>query len=665
MKKLFFTALFALAALAVQAKTYKRIVAPNAMACVNVRYPGELRAREVVMTDTATTVHFTMEYPKGHTYQFVKESYLVDEAGNRYPLRSAEGIALNTWVTSPENGLTDFTMHFEPLPKRTKIFDFIEGDVPDAFMLLGIHDKKTKLKIPTLQQLTKANPYTVPADWFKTDTITIRGRFEGYDAERFGFTSMECYFEDIFEKNGGVWVLDIEPDGTFEKKFRTSYPIHDCFYSAESRNGFSEMPFFARPGETIDITVRKNANGNYECFYNNGSSKEVERWLKSNLLTGYFTNPLALYKGKFSEALDIAEKSWQNLMWRIDAVSRREHFTPMEVHLALAEAQVSLANAMMDFAMDKEWSVCKQENGEYFLDEIEDSAEWRALMDAKSYLPLKRVDFDNPMLLVSDRYSITLNRIQYANIVHKQKYKGLLIENDQHIIYENTPENELKKLNNSLAALRDIMATDKNNLIAQFCIYKEMLNMYNEWRRSEDYSPLSNYFAVFTHPYIRQKAEQYHAQKMAQKELSTPLPENNPAADLIRSLCAKYPGRFVVIDFWGMGCGPCRSAIQSSKQKRAEIAKRDDVKLVFIAEERTAGGSEAYHKYVKEWLADEEAFCVTKADFTRLQELFQFSAIPHYETITPDCRRVRDDLQVHGFYNINHGIEQLMEELKE
>lgn len=663
-KKIIITALLALVAVAGQAKTYKRIVAPNAMACVNVLYPGELRAREVVMTDTATTVHFTMEYPKGYTFQFVKESYLVDEAGNRYPLRSAEGIALNTWVASPENGLTDFTMHFEPLPKRTQIFDFIEGDVPRAFMLLGIHDKKTKLKIPTLQELSKANPYTVPADWFKTDTITVKGRIEGYDADQFGFTSMECYYEDVFEKDGGALVLDIAPNGTFEKKFPTSYPVHNSFYVAESRNGFSEIPFFARPGETIDITVRKNANGKYECVYNNGSSKEVERWLKADLLTGYFTNPLALSKDKFSEALDIAEKSWQNMMWRIAAVSRREHFTPMEVHLALAEAQVSLANAMMDFAMNKEWSVCKQENGTYLLDEIEDSAEWRALMDAKSYLPLKRVDFDNPMLLVSDRYSVTLNRIQYANFVHKQKYKGLLIENDQQIIYENTPENELKKLNNGLAALRELMATDKNNLMAQFCIYKEMLNMYNEWRRSEDYSPLPNYFAVFTHPYIRQKAEQYHAQKMAQTELSTPLPEDNPAADLIRSLCAKFPGKFLVIDFWGMGCGPCRSAIQSSKQIRAEIAKRDDVKLIFIAGERTTEGSDAYKKYVAEWLADEETVCVTYADFRRLEELFKFNGIPHYETITPDCRRVRDDLQVHGFYNIGYEIELLMEELK-
>ena len=88
------------------------------------------------------------------------------------------------------------------------------------------------------------------------------------------------------------------------------------------------------------------------------------------------------------------------------------------------------------------------------------------------------------------------------------------------------------------------------------------------------------------------------------------------------------------------------------------------MKFVFIAGERTAEGSEAYHKYVDEWLADEETVCITNTDFSRMQELFRFNGIPHYETITPDCRRVRDDLCISGYYNIDYELRQLMEKLK-
>ena len=171
------------------------------------------------------------------------------------------------------------------------------------------------------------------------------------------------------------------------------------------------------------------------------------------------------------------------------------------------------------------------------------------------------------------------------------------------------------------------------------------------------------YLATFTHPFIHQKAELFYNKQIAQTDIASPLPVT-PMADLIRSLCAKYPGKILMIDFWGMSCGPCRGAIQLSKELRAEIAKRDDVKLVFIAGERTTEGSDEYKKYVSEWLADEETICVTKSDFVRLQELFQFNSIPHYETITPDGRRVRDDLRINGYDNFDEELQRLKEKLK-
>ena len=717
-KQTIITILLALIAIGGQAKTYKTIKALEWMACVNVRGDG-LKACEVVFRDTATTVHFSMEFPKGQYFRFVKESYLMDEDGHRYPLRSAEGLALDAWVQSPESGVTDFTMHFEPMPKRVQVFDFFEGDVKGAFMLLGIHDKKTKLKAPTLKALSDANPYAVPKDWFKTDTITIRGRFEGYDAEKFGFTSMECLYEDVFEKDANTQVLDIAPDGSFEKKFQASYPIRQLFFARQTKIGFDAIPFFARPGDTIDIIVRPNEHGQYECFYGNGSSKDVERWLKSSLKMSDLAHPLHTFKGKFSEAHEMMERTWENMLYCLQKESRRQHFTPQEMQLALADLQVHFAYAVMDYAMYHEDEVRKyeQRDGRYQT-VILDSLEWNKIYDTESYKVLHRVDFDNPLLLTSDSYPITLNRIQYARPVSRQKYEGLLDENGG---YVNSLENAEKIISNHVLALRNLMGTDHDGFMAQLCAYKDMTGSFDSWRNDEDelqrvladttlpddvrrevetnlqapgkMMPL--YLSRLSDAYIHQKAEAFYAAKMAQTELSTPLPDA-PMADLIRKLSAKYPGRFLMIDFWGMGCGPCRSAIQNSKNLRAEIAKRDDVKLIFIAGERlrvgeqssgmrprvlalqasragageqssgmrTIEGSEAYQNYVKEWLADEETICVSNTDFTRFQELFHFNGIPHYETITPDGRRVRDDLNFNGYYDFDFTLKRLKEKFK-
>jgi len=682
-KKTIITILLALAAMAGQAKTYKTIKNPVAMAH-NI-YKGELKAREVIFRDTATTVHFTIDYPKGQWFSINSTCFLTDEEGNRYPLRSAEGITLNKYGESM--GPTDFTLHFEPMPKRVQMFDYREADGNRAFYLLGIRDKKTKMKVPTMKELSEANPWAVPDDWFKTDTITVKGRIEGYDAGRFGFTSMECYFEDVFEKDDATLVLDIADDGTFCKKFQASYPVCQTFYTIESKVGFSEMPFYARPGETIDITVRKDDNGRYVCVYNNGSSRDVERWLRTSGSITDVLIPLSRCKGKFDEANTLADNVWQNVMYRLQAVSRREHYTPMEMQLALADVQTHFAEDYMSYAMNREFALMKQEvrDGVYHT-EILDSVEWQNLFDVKNYYQLHRIDFDNPLLFTSSDYPHLLNRMQFAKPVTVRKYKEIVDENGEVVA---NAENEKKELAGGYAGLKELMNSDHDNLMAQLCAYKDMLSSFNYWRNSEDAIPrlltdttrtmaereedvaslrtpsnmMPLYLSTLTHPYVRQKAEQFYAQKMAQTDLSSPLPDA-PMADLIRRLCEKYPDRILVIDFWGMGCGPCRSAIQSSKQKRAEIAKRDDVKLVFIAEERTVDGSEAYRKYVAEWLADEETVCVTNADFTRLQELFRFNGIPHYETITPDCRRVRDDLQIQGFYNFDYELTRLKERLK-
>ena len=688
-KQTIITILLALVAMAGQAKTYKTIKAPEAMVCLNVW--GEFKARKVIMTDTATTVHFTMLYQKGQNFRFASDSYLIDEDGNRYPLRSCEGLKLDTWVQSPENGITEFTMYFEPLPKRTQVFDFIEGDGNRAFKLLGIHDKKTKLKVPTMEELSEANPWTLPEDWFNTDTITVKGRIEGYDAEQFGFTSLECYFEDVFEKDDATLVLDIADDGTFCKKFQASYPVCQTFFAMESKVGFSEMSFYARPGETIDITVKKNGQGKYVCVYNNGSSRDVERWLRSSDEITDILLPLGRFEGTFDEANVLADKVWQNVMYRLQTVSRREHYTPMEMQLALADVQTRFAEDYMSYAMNREFVLMKQEiRDDVYYTEILDSVEWQKLFDVQNYYQLHRIKFDNPLLFASSDYPHLLNRIQFAKPVTNRKYKDVMVDDDTYI-YEDNVTNAKKILDNNLAALHDLTGiTGRDNLMAQLCVYKDMLSDFNGWRNNEDNIPriladttmtmekrkqrvedmttlskmFPHYVVSLTTPYVHQKAEQFYNHKMAQTEISTPLPADKPAADLIRSLCAKYPGRILFIDFWGMGCGPCRSAIQQSKDKRAEIAKRDDVKLIFIAEERTAEGSDAYHKYVDEWLADEETICVTYADFARLQELFRFNGIPHYETITPDCRRIRDDLQIQGYYNLDYELKRLLERLK-
>jgi hypothetical protein len=644
-KKTIITMMLALIGMAGQAKVYKTIKTPEVMVQADVTI-GELNINEVIMTDTATTLRFTMIYPQNETFRFVKNSYLVDEDGHRYALRSAEGIALDTWIKSP--GTTEFKVHFEPMPPHVQLFDFIEDDALWAIPILGIHEKGTSFKAPSIQELYARNPYTLPADWLTTGDVTIRGRIEGYDAERMGFTTMEAYIYDVMISDHSTQLIEIEPDGTFEKTIRLSYPMKSAFYvkidNTDSNVDFTEMPFFARPGETIDIAIRQNKNEQWECCYNNGSSHEAERLLKSDLRLKEMTRPLSSFEGNFREVNTVADRVWQNMLARIDRISRRDHFTPMEVNLALGEMQSNFAMALMDYALNCEFKykpIQLLEDGS-FTQTVTDSIGMKSLADVSNYKALHRVDFNNPLLMVADDYFFTLNRIQKAPPVREAKQTSL---------------------DGGIAMLQELTGKS-DNLTAQLCILQDVLDNFNSWRQNEESLPtvMDQYLSKLTHPYVRQKTEEFYQAKMSQRELATPLTEG-PGAEIIRNVMAKYPGRYLIIDFWGLGCGGCRIEIQNSKGPRAEIAKRDDVKLVFIAGERTPGGSDAYKKYVAEWLADEETVCVSLSDFRHLQELFLFSGIPHSETFTPDGLRLREDVKIQSLFNIDTQLQALKERL--
>ena len=545
------------------------------------------------------------------------------------------------------------------------------------FGAIAIYYKNQIANAPTMQELSEAYPWTVPDDWFKTDTITLKGRIEDYDAEKFGFTSMECSFNDVFESDRStVLVLNIAEDGTFCKKFLASYPMQQVFYTTDSKVSFHRIPFFARPGETIDVTVRKGSFGQYECVYNNGSSKDVERWLRTwDELASSFS-PLWHFEGTFEEANEVADMTWKMVMAKLQKLIRSEHFTPMEVQLALADAQARFGQDYLGCIVKQADALVNHEKCDSLgRAEILDSTEWKKYYDAETYAPLRRIDFDNPLLFASYHFYLLQNRIEFARPLATSSIVLSF-------------ESYSKHLTDYLAALRNLMGDDHDNLMAQLCAYKDFAFLFDNFREDgaayqyvlnntqlteeqkqkniDGWPTLAKmmplYLDAFKHPYFRQKAEQFRDRKLSQKDLVTQLPYT-PAAEMIRTLVDKYPGKFLFIDFWGMSCGPCRAAIQQSKELRAEIAKRDDVKLIFIAEESTPDGSDAYKKYVAEWLAGEEAVCVTNADFSRLQEMFEFNGIPHYETITPDGYRVSEDYRLRGYENFVEQFEKLKEKL--
>ncbi|MCR5361941.1 MAG: hypothetical protein K6E73_08020 [Bacteroidales bacterium] len=674
------------------------MIAPESMAYVNLGRGGSLTADKVIRNSKETVIHFTMNYQPKEKFRYGSDGYLLDELGRRYALISADGIDLDKWRFASDSGIVRFVMHFEPLAKDVKVFDFIEGEDALPFKLLGIHSRKTKLEAPTLQEISSADKFRLSDDWLRRDTVTLRGRIEGYDAETFGYRSMRCYPSSVFELQSGALTFDIAADGTFERRFVIDYPMMLEFWPTDrtSDKYYFPIQILARPGETTDVTLRRNENVRYECIYNRGSSLLVERLLKSGISLANVSSPLKKYDGSMADVAPLADRTWNNLLWRVQMVAAREKFTPMEMQLALADAQVNYACAFMDNVYGKTMGSLKmgRRDGSYF-DEVANNDS--AIYDAEAYTSvLQRVDFDNPLQLFCQNYHGLMRHMQYAFPVRRHRSDSIATGiGSTGKVFKRTPVGqEMQSYRNFYKILRQMMGSEQDNMMAQICVYRDMLfKAKNMWRDGEakrsdimadttlteqertdklaDEVSISSIrphlMPTFKHPYVHEMAESAFDEALAKSQLTSPLPGGNKAADFITDFNVKFLGQFLLFDFWGLGCAPCRAAIEQGQAMRAQIAAREDITLIFVAPSGENGGSQAYRDYVEKWMLDgEEVVFVTEEQFDKLQELFRFDGIPHYELITPAYRRVNPEL-VPEYTNIffMDKFEQVKEMLKE
>ena len=107
-----------------------------------------LNVTKVELKDNETVVYITARLRSDSPdfwFRFAEDTYLkVGE--QRYTITSADGIELGKQEQSHKDGKRDMAFHFPPLPKGTKVFDFIEGDGQGAFQIKGIKPVEERWK---------------------------------------------------------------------------------------------------------------------------------------------------------------------------------------------------------------------------------------------------------------------------------------------------------------------------------------------------------------------------------------------------------------------------------------------------------------------------------------------------------------------------------------
>lgn len=604
---------------------------------------------KVEFADTATIISFHERYKPGWWIQMSKDSWLLGDDNRKYKALRGEGIVLGEHYVTPPSGEGEFKVLFEPMPRKTRFFDFIEGNMRGAFNIYGVHEEGKAPQVPEERDPFVMTP-ELERQFFTADTACVRGRIEGYSRSQ-GYSTM---LYDRCEPTTGErvpLVVDIREDGTFEFRFWAWYPVEGAL-SIEGKDFREWLNFYAVPGQTTEMVIQ--ANGSVSCASAPSGPFGRKRSLEHGVseLCAYPYDEFSAVSDSlgFKDFTENAMRRMRERLRAVDYVAWRFGYTPWERHLAECQTRLAHGMAVFDYEMNQNFAIDYEK-----MKWEEIRAKMAPYRDPANYRFLREMPCDDVSALVLRDLDIFLNRYEFSSVMRSPAV----------LVGSMEPDSVAKEDAVMMAVDTAILGADEPSLLGRLMVLRALSSdlgrNYSEAPSMYD-SIYQNRLAYMNREVLRVQAGRLLEQARRRNTLTYALPDTE-GGKLLRRLTEKYRGKYVLIDFWGMFCGPCRSGIERSKPMREALRNHPDVDFLFISTEGE-GPEENYRKYVDEHLSGEDVVQVSRDDFNRLMELFNFLGIPHYETLDRMGNVVRSGLRYASEEQFRLHLENLKQQLE-
>ncbi len=232
-----------------------------------------IRIKKVSFYKDSTVIDMNVNYPSfAGGFTFGKDTY-IDVDGKHYLITGSDCFKLGEFTnTDPDTWEKDFTLYFEPLPRKTKVFDIIEGTFEGAYTLYNIRPEGVELpraEVPAEYLADYPEDDVWPEMAYSEDSVTIHFKALNYkpgmsprlDIWHFDITNPSSFKEDM---------IHLKDDGTYDYKCKTYYPEHvqiDMVTSPSPGWGSYILPFTA-PGEEVTVLLDMNVTPDsiHDCF---------------------------------------------------------------------------------------------------------------------------------------------------------------------------------------------------------------------------------------------------------------------------------------------------------------------------------------------------------------------------------------------------------------
>ncbi len=576
----------------------------------------------------------------------MSETFLRGDNDRHYRIKYCKEYPLDQWMTVKKKPETLLTLVFEPMPAKQTAIDLLEGYGMNNFKLLGIHDAGKPLKI-------KPFPYNSNAisgfrkSFFTTDSVCIRGRFEEVPDDRIG----TIYYTDILAHKDYPIAVTVNDDGTFERRFKVEHPLSNTISFQNT-----DVPFIVIPGQTVDITIHKN--GSMEYTDENGNPSPFARLLLSQSLSlETYNYRLFSADAQSMNFIDYGQKIEQvadNTVRLTDYLARRYSFSQLEYAIAKANALVTAAYWFMEYDLKKS---CSQP----------DSVTLAHISTPENYQVLRNMIFDDRIALMLYKYDTLQNRYSFMTPMTHTRYS--ILEDGSYKMTEATEEDSLV-----MSIDRRIFSSEELSVLAKVHLLNKLQNRIED---CQSYNLLSgqtednekrlydNYLlakAELTDSFFQVKADRMYQHYLDTRDFTYKLPQTK-ATQILQKITNQFKGKYVFLDFWSTFCGPCRANIENTESAREELRKNPEVAFVFITNDYESP-EKLYNEYVEKHLKNDYTFRLPRADYELLREQFQFSGIPHYETLDKQGNVIRFSGRWHSIEYFNRMLEEIKRRLE-
>ncbi|MDR0541495.1 MAG: TlpA family protein disulfide reductase [Dysgonamonadaceae bacterium] len=603
------------------------------------RNTSALEIDKVELSDTATVLYINAFYSPHSWIKIDPNSFLTDNKGKQYPVRSTEGIVLGKEFYMPDSGESEFTMTFSPVASNATFIDFSEGDFEGAFKIFGIQltDKPLKTHLPKgFGEVAIDRNAVLPPAEFQSGKARLEGQILDYRSGMPAKVSVRVAYP--FEYPPVEITLPVDEKGKFSGEI-DAFSVH----SASVRWVGEAVRCYIASGETTSLVLNPAEIGRRES-----------RLLDKSQSSGkpvYYSGYLASLSGELADVRSVfsldSRNDYDTFISFLQSIGNQTPETLKTFFLNEYQAKKAVLDTLSASPACKQILRCATD-----LSYASDIANVTSWLD-RAYIYNNRLQSDRQGI---EKYYATRKFDLPDDFYDVLKDFSLL--NDPVILYVPETAEYVRgwQLNNIQPVLSRALGTDQGPLF-------DLMKVFGLYNGIGDFKPVDEAqiegLPVDYREFIRKKNNEL-LELIETNRHKTGFVVNDvekvPDIDVFPSILSRFKGKPVLIDFWATWCGPCRKANEELKPVKAELAGTDIV-YVFIA------GPNSPMETWKNMIPDlhGEHFRLTDRQWNYVGQKFNLRAVPTYFFIDR-TGNIREKLEGYpGIQTMKEKIHQIVD----